>query len=145
MKKIFLTISFLIAVVITNSQPTISPASPQQGAIALTHATIHVGNGKVIDDGMIIFSNGKIMSVGVNGNTGNAKVIDCAGKQIYPGLISPNTNLGLNEILEDRATHDEYELGDINPNIRSLVAYNTDSRIINTVRSNGILLANVIP
>jgi Amidohydrolase family len=33
----------------------------------------------------------------------------------------------------------------MNPNIRSIVAYNTDSKVINTLRSNGILLANVIP
>ena len=38
-----------------------------------------------------------------------------------------------------------YELGDLNPDVRSLVAYNTDSKIINTVRSNGILLANIVP
>jgi imidazolonepropionase-like amidohydrolase len=145
MKKIFLFISLLAVVLITKSQPTISPAPQQQGTIALTHATIHAGNGNIIEDGMIVFSNGKIVSVGATTNISDAKVIDCTGKQIYPGLISPNTNLGLNEIGEVRSTRDEYELGDINPNIRSLIAYNTDSRIINTVRSNGILLANVIP
>jgi hypothetical protein len=40
-----------------------------------------------------------------------------------------------------RATNDYLEIGDINPNIRSIVAYNSDSKIINTLRSNGILLA----
>jgi hypothetical protein len=29
--------------------------------------------------------------------------------------------------------------------VRSVVAYNTDSKVINTLRSNGILIANVIP
>jgi len=33
----------------------------------------------------------------------------------------------------------------LNPNVKSIVAYNTDSRIINTLRSNGILLANIAP
>jgi imidazolonepropionase-like amidohydrolase len=33
----------------------------------------------------------------------------------------------------------------MNPSIRSIVAYNTDSKVINTVRSNGILLANIVP
>src|SRR5690348_6180745 len=145
MKKIFLVISLLITIVEAKSQPTISPAPPQQGTIALTHATIRVGNGDVIQDGMIVFSNGKIINVGATTNVADAKVIDCSGKQIYPGLISANTNLGLNEVGAVRSTRDEYELGDINTDIRSLVAYNTDSKIINTVRSNGILLANVIP
>jgi len=145
MKKILLSILLLTIIITANSQPTISPASPQQGTIALTHATIHVGNGDVIQDGMIVFSNGKIINVGATTNVADAKVIDCSGKQIYPGLISANTNLGLNEVGAVRSTRDEYELGDINTDIRSLVAYNTDSKIINTVRSNGILLANVIP
>jgi imidazolonepropionase-like amidohydrolase len=33
----------------------------------------------------------------------------------------------------------------MNPNVRSLVAYDADSKVINTLRSNGILLANVVP
>jgi hypothetical protein len=37
------------------------------------------------------------------------------------------------------------ELGEMNPNIRAIVAYNTDSKIINTVRSNGVLLAQITP
>lgn len=145
MKKILLNILLITTIITVKSQPTISPVPPQQGTIALTHATIHVGNGNVIQDGMIVFSNGKIIDVGPTTNIADAKVIDCSGKQIYPGLISANTNLGLNEIGAVRSTRDEYELGDINTDIRSLIAYNTDSKIINTVRSNGILLANVIP
>ena len=33
----------------------------------------------------------------------------------------------------------------MNPNIHSLVAYNTDSKVINTLRCNGILLAHIVP
>jgi imidazolonepropionase-like amidohydrolase len=79
--------------VTTKSQPTISPASPQQGTIALTHATIHIGNGDVLQDGMIVFSNGKIINVGATTNVADAKVIDCSGKQIYPGLFLPTQTL----------------------------------------------------
>lgn len=144
MKKIFLSILILI-VIKTFSQPNVLPALPQTAAIALTHATIHIGNGDVVDDATIIFSNGKITSVGKSVSVGDAKVIDCSGKQIYPGLILSDCNLGLNEIGAIRSTHDEYELGDLNPDVRSVVAYNTDSKVINTVRSNGVLLANVVP
>ncbi|HYK47825.1 MAG TPA: amidohydrolase family protein [Parafilimonas sp.] len=138
---------FLLILIVTKtySQPNVLPAVPQSGTIALTHATIHVGNGDVIDDATIIFSNGKITSVGKNVATGDAKTIDCTGKQIYPGLILSDSNLGLTEIQAIRSERDEYELGDLNPDVRSLVAYNTDSKIINTVRSNGVLLANVVP
>ncbi|CAN5723269.1 amidohydrolase [soil metagenome] len=145
MKKIFLGISLLVTIITTNAQETIYPAPAQQGTIALTHATIHVGNGQVLEDGMILFSNGKIVDVRKTAPIADIKVIDCSGKHIYPGLISAATNLGLNEIGAVRSTRDEYELGNINPNVRSVIAYNTDSKIINTVRNNGILLANVIP
>ncbi len=141
--KILILIFFLTTKAF--SQSNVLPADKQTGSIALTHATIHVGNGDVIDDGTIVFANGKITAVGKSVDASNAKVIDCTGKQIYPGLILTASNIGLEEIGAIRSEHDDYELGDINPDVRSLIAYNTDSKIINTVRSNGILLANIVP
>lgn len=127
------------------SQSNVLPATAQNSTIALTHATIHVGNGNVINDGTIVFSNGKIISVNNNAAPADAKIINCNGKQIYPGIILADCDLGLTEIGAIRSEHDEYELGDLNPDVRSVVAYNTDSKIINTVRSNGVLLAHVVP
>jgi hypothetical protein len=49
------------------------------------------------------------------------------------------------EVPSVRATIDASELGDISASIRSIVAYNTDSKVTNTLRPNGILLANVYP
>ena len=116
MKNISLAgLLLFITITQTKSQDNISPAPPQKETIALTHATIHIGNGQVIEDGMIVFSKGKIVDVRPNAAIADSmKVIDCSGKHIYPGLISANTNLGLNEILAVRATRDQYELGDIN-------------------------------
>lgn len=146
MKKFIITFFVVATAIKLNAQETVYPAPVQSQTIVLTHATIHVGNGQVINDGMLVFANGKISSVGPTEPVkDNAKVIDCTGKQIYPGLIDAQTDLGLNEIGAVRATRDEYELGDLNPNIRSAIAYNTDSKIINTVRTNGILLCNVVP
>jgi imidazolonepropionase-like amidohydrolase len=144
MKNLLLFLSIIVSVK-SFSQPNVLPAAAQSQTIALTHAIIHVGNGEVINNGTIVFSNGKIISVNTNAAPSNAKVIDCSGKQIYPGLILADCNLGLEEIGAIRSEHDEYELGDLNPDVRSLVAYNTDSKIINTVRSNGVLLAHVVP
>ena len=73
------------------------------------------------------------------------KVFDVKGKHVYPGLILSASNLGLVEVPTVRATSDVQEIGTINPSIRSIVAYNTDSKIINTVKTNGILLANIVP
>ncbi len=147
MKKILsFSIAILAAAITALAQETIYPAPAQAGTIQLSHATIHVGNGQVIEDGMIVFNNGKITAVGkYAAPAANVTAIDCSGKQIYPGLILPDCNLGLNEIGAVRSTRDEYELGNINSNVRSAIAYNTDSKIINTLRSNGVLLANVTP
>lgn len=145
MKKITFSILLITGLVKGFSQDNVLPAPTQQGTIALTHATIHIGNGQAINDGTIVFTDGKITSVGTAVPAGDAKIIDCSGKQVYPGLILSDSYLGLVDIGALRAEHDEKELGNLNPDVRSVVAYNTDSKIINTVRSNGILLANIVP
>ena len=128
------------------AQATIYPAKAQEKPVAITGATIHVGNGQVVEQGALLFDQGKITYVGVATTAPpNALVIDAAGKHIYPGFIAPNTNLGLVEVESVRATIDYAEVGENNAHVRSLVAYNTDSKVINTLRSNGILLAQVTP
>lgn len=146
MKKIFLAISVFCFLGAT-AQETVLPAKPQKGLIFIKNATIHVGNGKVIENGTIRIRDGKIEEVGANVSipADDVQVFDVKGKHVYPGLILPTSNLGLVGINSVRATQDVREIGDMNPNVRSLVAYNTDSKVINTLRSNGILLANVVP
>lgn len=145
MKKIFLLLTLLVSLSTLKAQENVYPAPPQKETIALTNATIHIGNGQVIEKGTIVFSNGKITEVGATANTSGARVIDCTGKHIYPGLIQAASDLGLSEINAVRATRDVRELGENNANVRSIIAYNADSKIIGTLRTNGILLANVIP
>ncbi|MBO9562998.1 MAG: amidohydrolase family protein [Niastella sp.] len=146
MKRIFFTI-LMGCWMVTNvtAQESIYPAPAQTQTIALTNATVHVGNGQVIENGMVVFSKGKIVDVRATASIADAKVIDCKGKHIYPGLILSNSDLGLVEVSSVRATNDVRELGQMNPNIRSLVAYNTDSKVTRTLPNNGILLANIIP
>ncbi len=141
----FITLIFFTQ--LGKAQETIYPTPEQKGSFYITHATIHIGNGQVINDGTIKVTNGKIESVGSSTPSNDAsKVYDVRGKQVYPGLISPITNLGLREVSSGvRGSNDYAEIGDINPSIRAIVAYNTDSKVINSLRANGILLANVVP
>jgi imidazolonepropionase-like amidohydrolase len=127
------------------AQETVYPAKQQTQAIALTNATVHIGNGMVLENATIVFNKGKIVDVTTSTPASTAKTIDCKGKHIYPGLITPETDLGLNEINSTRATQDVRELGEINTNVRAAIAYNADSKVIGTLRSNGILLANIVP
>jgi imidazolonepropionase-like amidohydrolase len=148
MKKLFFISSFAFSAIFSFAQDDVYPAKENKGITFITNATIHVGNGNVITNGTIKINNGKIEQVGQNiaASGDNAKVFDAKGKQVYPGLILSNTNLGLMEIANGvRASNDYTELGEFNPSIRSIVAYNTDSKIIGTLRTNGILLASVAP
>lgn len=128
------------------AQPNISPAKPQLGTIAIVGGTIHIGNGKVIQNGTIVFSKGTIISVSEGKAVpAGATVVKADGKQIYPGFIAPSNGVGLTEVESVKATRDIEETGTINPHVRSLIAYNTDSRVIATVRSNGVLLSQPAP
>ncbi len=148
MKKIVnLTAILSVFTICVFAQPTIYPAPANSGIIFITHATIHVGNGTIINDGTIKINRTKIEQIGNNiPVSADAKIIDGKGKQVYPGLISCITNLGLKEVAEGVKGADDFdELGTINPSIRSIVAYNSESDVTNVLRANGILLVNVIP
>jgi imidazolonepropionase-like amidohydrolase len=126
------------------------PAKPQSESILIMNATAHLGNGQVINNSVVGFENGTLVLVGDAttmkfDQSKYKKVINAAGKHVYPGFIDCNSSLGLTELDAVRSTRDNYEVGDMNSNVRSIIAYNTDSKITPTVRSNGLLLAQVVP
>lgn len=118
--------------------------------IALINATTHIGNGKVIENSIVVINKNKLEMVssviGIRLNpSAYDTVIDLAGKHIYPGLINTNNILGLHDAEAVRATRDFSEVGYINPHIRTLIAYNTDNIITPTVKTNGILYTQATP
>lgn len=144
--------SIIVLISIAFQLPAQSPvvAPPQNKPVILTGGTIHTGTGDVIENGLIAFSKGKITWVGKATESklerSDYDVIDISGKQVYPGLIFPNTVIGLSEIGSGvDVADDTRETGDLNPDVRAIVAYNTDSHVIPVVRSNGILLAQIMP
>lgn len=145
MKPIYISFLILTGLVARAQQPI--PAPPQTGRLIVSGATLHIGDGKVLENASLVFENGKIISIGKSDTVSKAsgQVIEAIGKHVYPGLIALNTALGLTEIEAARATNDFAEVGTVNPNVRAIVAYNTDSKITPTVRSNGILMAQIVP
>jgi len=128
------------------SQSSVYPKPAQAIDVLISGGRIHIGNGTVMEKGDILLSNGKIKGISETISApANAQVIDASGKEIYPALILPMSSLGLVEVSTNRPMTDSRELGLLNPNVRAIVAYNTDSRIINTLRSNGIGLAQIVP
>ena len=147
MQKIIFSTLLTVSLSLLQAQETVLPAKEQKGSFYLTNATIHIGNGKVIQNGTIKVTNGKIEAVGDNiaVPAGADNVTNLKGQDLYPGLILPTSPFGPIEVSSVRATQDAREIGEMNPSVRSIVAYNSDSKVINTLRSNGILLANVVP
>ena len=141
MNKKYLNLLFtlLITIAVQAQKPTL-----------FMGATAHLGNGTKIENAAISMLNGKIDMVA---DATRIRIDPSAfdtiyrvhGKHLYPAFIVPNTTLGITEIDAVRASNDYRETGSINPNVRTLIAYNTDSKIAKTVRSNGVLIAQVTP
>ena len=148
MQKKYLSIFALALLGLTaRAQDNVYPAASHKGITIITNTTVHIGNNDTtLTDASVAFENGKIIGVGKLIVPAGAKVIDGTGKHVYPGLILPTSDLGLKEISAGvRGSNDHTEIGENNANIRSIVAYNTDSKIIGVLRENGILLAGVAP
>ena len=140
MNRLLTTIFFLLITISGHGQkPTL-----------FIGATAHLGNGEVIQNAAISIKNGEFDLVA---DASMIRIDPSAfdtiykiyGKHIYPSFIVPNTTLGITEIDQVRASHDFNETGGINPNVRSLIAYNTDSKLVKTIRTNGVLIAQVTP
>lgn len=127
-----------------------SAAQKQYSHIALLNGIAHLGNGVVIEGSLISINKDKIETVSeTKGLRLDYKsfdtVIDLEGKHVYPALINCNNVLGLHDAEAIRATVDFYEVGNINPHVRSLIAYNTDNLIIPTIKTNGVLYTQATP
>ncbi|SFU43576.1 Imidazolonepropionase [Pustulibacterium marinum] len=149
MKKIVYTfLCMLTGLSVLQAQQT--PAAKQTKSILITNATAHIGDGKVIENSFIGFKDGKLTLV-VDATISRIdmtqfdEVIEASGKHVYPGFIVVNSTLGLVEIDAVKASDDEREIGQMNPNIRSLIAYNTESKVIETMRPNGVLAGQIVP
>ena len=121
-----------------------TPASVQKEAISITGATAHIGDGTVIENCTLVFEGGKITGLGAETAT-KGTVIDASGKHVYPGFIAPSKQLGLQEINAVRASNDSDEIGDIIPHVRSLIAYDAESKVVESMRPNGVLMGQITP
>lgn len=118
--------------------------------ILLLDGYLHVGNGEVMERSAILIVDGKISEVRNSlaysyQESDWDTIIHLEGTHIYPGFVAPNTTLGLTEIDAVRATRDFDEVGTFNPHVRSQIAYNVESKVISTVRTNGVLIGQPTP
>lgn len=124
-------------------------AQEKTKSFLITNVIIHTSEG-IIENGVIgvvgdVFTLvGDSKLVKYDSNQFEDK-INANGAHAWPGFIALNSTIGLREIDAVRATRDFAEVGLIKPHVRSLTAFNTDSKIIPTVRSNGVLLVQSTP
>ena len=146
-KNLFILIVFTFSTI--NAQQT--PGMNQSNTIAIVGGIAHIGDGTVIENSIIIFTDGKLTTVSSKLDYYNSvdikytkelkdiTLIEAKGKHIYPGFIAANASLGLVEIDAVRASNDKDEIGEMIPHIRSLIAYNAESKVVESMRPNGVL------
>ena len=130
---------------LANAQQT--PAANQSKSLLIQGATLHIGNGSVLENAELGIADGKIVEVGAVGSSQNtyATTIDASGKHLYPGFIAANSTVGMVEIDAIRPTNDLNEIGTFLPHIRTIIAYNAESKVVESLRPNGILTAQIVP
>ncbi|MDG2475845.1 MAG: amidohydrolase family protein [Flavobacteriaceae bacterium] len=156
MKKIIL-INILFINLIFSQQ---TPAPAQEKSILIFGATTHTGTGEVLENSVIGFTNGKIDLIASTGGDWNEATLDlfsdsnsekydtlinAKDHHVYPGIIAMNSNLGLVEVDAVKASVDDDESGTYLPNIRSIIAFNAESKAVESMRPNGVLLAQIAP
>ncbi|MGE4151869.1 MAG: amidohydrolase family protein [Phycisphaerales bacterium] len=126
-------------------------SAPQGEPIVIRNARVYPVSSAPIEKGFVLFVDGKIRQVGREGEALKLpervmpREIDASGKRVYPGMIAAVTTLGLSEIGAVRSTQDSSETGDVTPEVRAAVAVNPDSTHLPVTRSNGVLVAGVVP
>ena len=109
----------------------------ESGTFLLKNGNVHtVTSGTFIGD--LLIKDGVIADIGKSISVSDVKIIDCSGKQIYPGLIDGGCRLGLVEIDAISLTNDFNELGDFVPHMKALTAVNPNAVAIPVTRVNGI-------
>lgn len=143
---IVLTMAALFITAVTLKATDEVPGSTQKLPVALVGGTIHPVNSEPIQNGTIVFADGKILAIGTDVEIpADAQTIDISGKHVYPALFETHSQMGLTEIGAVPATVDTSETGEMNPNVKAVVAVNPDSELIPVTRSNGVLLAVSAP
>tara|TARA_B110000971_G_scaffold128511_1_gene131512 strand:- start:32 stop:1327 length:1296 start_codon:yes stop_codon:yes gene_type:complete len=145
MKNYILTLVFLFCCTLGIAQQT--PAADQQNSILILGATAHIGDGTVLENSAIGLHDGKIVEVATADAVQNkySKTIDATGQHLYPGFIAANSTVGMVEVDAVRATNDLNEIGEYLPHIRTIIAYNAESKVVESLRPNGILSAQIVP
>jgi imidazolonepropionase-like amidohydrolase len=122
------------------------PAAAQ--TIAITGGKVYPVSGPPIENGTVLITNGKIVSVGTNIPVpANARRVDATGKWVTPGLINSSTQLGLVEIGQVADTRDMQARGrdNIAASFTVWEGLNPNSVMLAPARKEGVTTFVVLP
>jgi imidazolonepropionase-like amidohydrolase len=118
-----------------------APGIAQQEAVVLKGATIYRVSGPAIENGVVIFSGGKIQSIGAADTEipEGAKVIDATGKIITPGLIDAGTTLSVS------VQNANEQVAEVTPQMRIVDAVDPNHKVFEAVRRHGVTTVQINP
>jgi len=148
--------SLLVSAFALSSSPAFSAANDSSQSPAKKGATLAITGGKLltvshgtIENGVLLIVDGKITAVGAAGSVAvpkDATIVDAHGLTVYPGLIDPDTTLGLTEVGADAMSNDLSEPSDeIMPHMHVADAFHAETELIPVARLNGVTNAVVAP
>lgn len=123
-----------------------APDAAASETIALVGGRLHPVSAEVVEGGTLLMQGGRILALGQALDIpAGARVVDCTGLDVWPGMIALDTRLGLFEIGSVRGTVDVSERGGNQPDLRVAASINADSAHIAVTRYNGVTRAQTAP
>jgi len=120
---------------------TVAPAASAQGITALKGAKVYPVASSPIEDGVVILQGGKVQAVG-GADTAipeGARILDCAGKVITPGLIDAGTSLSIS------SKHSNEQISEVTPQMRILDAVEAGHKAFVNARRHGVTTVQIHP
>ena len=96
MRNIYILTSLMFMLGFSQIKAQQTPANASNETISIVGATAHIGNGSVIENATIILEAGLIKEIGKSNEIATlGTVINAESQHVYPGIIMPNSTLGL--------------------------------------------------
>jgi len=126
--------------------PTASALDPTKPMTAIVGGLVHPVDGPAIEQGTVLIQDGLIIAVGNSIEVPEgATVFDAFGKDVWPGMIALDTQLGLFEIGSVAGTDDTREGGGSQPDLSVTMSIHPDSAHIPVTRTSGITRNQTTP
>ena len=111
-------------------------ASALAAPVAFVGATLHPVDGPVIENGVLVVEDGKVLSVGLEVPAA-AQTVDVSGKHIIPGLVDTHSHIGGARLNDD--------LSPTQPGLSAIDAFDPTHDSVARARAGGITTVNVMP